>query len=142
MSSVYGLLLVGSLEALLKSVANSAGAGTAPGSVAAMVMQVKGRARVNFNYPLYSATDIGRLFSHHGLRILTTRSISARWLLAFQLPDCQMNYCTAFRFNFTLFYCTYINIKKLVNNDHIFIDSNNLWMQKSTVARSEWISLV
>ena len=98
MSSVCGLLLVGSLEALLKSVENSAGAGTAPGSVVTMVIQVKGRARMNFNYPLCSATDIGRLFSHHGLRILTTMSISARWLLAtrkvilLQLPNGQTNY--------------------------------------------------
>jgi hypothetical protein len=54
--------MVGSLEASLKSVANFAGAGTAPGSIAAMVRQAKGRARVNFNYHLCSANAIGRLF--------------------------------------------------------------------------------
>ena len=52
------------LEAWLKSVANSSGTGTAPGkSVAAMVRQAKGWARVKFNHPLCSATDICRLFS-------------------------------------------------------------------------------
>ena len=97
LSSVCVLLLIGSLEALLKSIANSTSAGTAPGSIAVMVRQAKGRARVNFNYDLCSATDIGRLFSHHGLRILTKMSISTRWLLAtckvrlLQLPNGQTN---------------------------------------------------
>ena len=63
LSRVYALLLVGSLEALPESEANSTCAGTTPGNIAAMIKQVKRQARVNFNYPLCSATDISMLFS-------------------------------------------------------------------------------
>ena len=63
MSKKCGLFLVGSLDVLLKSAANFAGTDTSHVDVAAMVSQAKEPSMVNFDYPLFSATDIGRLFS-------------------------------------------------------------------------------